>query len=85
MNVLYESVEDIQALFLRSGDWIAYRGRLRVFDSGGSPVRLELKVAPPLPFIRNMPESHSIRGKSVTEVYAKLTKFLRRGGFEFGH
>jgi hypothetical protein len=31
-----------------------------------------------------MPESHSIRGKSVTEIYVKLTRFLRRGGFEFG-
>jgi len=45
-------------------------------DSGASPVRLELKFVPPHPFCCNMPESHSIRAKSVTEVYVKLTRFL---------
>jgi hypothetical protein len=63
---------------------IAYRGLLRVLDSGASPVILELKFVPPHPFICNMPESHSTRGKSVTEVYVKLTRFLRKAGFEFG-
>jgi len=84
MSVLYESVENIEAVFPRSRERIAYRGLLRVLDSGVSPVRLELKFVPPHPFICNMPESHSIRGKSVTEVYVKLTRFLRRAGFEFG-
>lgn len=84
MNVLYESVENIEAVFPRGRERITYRGLLRVLDSGASPVRLELKFVPPHPFICNMPESHSIRGKTVTEVYAKLTRFLRMAGFEFG-
>jgi len=84
MRILHESVENIEAVFPRSKERIAYRGRLQVLDSGASPVRLELKFVPPHPFCCNMPESHSIRGKSVTEVYVKLTRFLRRGGFEFG-
>ena len=84
MSVLYESIENIEAVFPRSRERIAYEGRLPVLDSGASPVRLELKFVPPYPFISTVPESHSIRGKSVTEVYVKLTRFLRRGGFEFG-
>jgi hypothetical protein len=84
MSVLYESVENIEAVFPRSRERIAYRGLLRVLDSGASPVRLELKFVPPHPFCCNMPESRSIRGGSVTEVYVKLTRFLRRAGFEFG-
>ena len=84
MSVLYESVENIEAVFPRSRERIAYRGLLQVLDSGASPVRLELKFVPPHLFCCNMPESHSIRGKSVTEIYVKLTRFLRRGGFEFG-
>ena len=84
MSILYESVECIEAVFPRSRESIAYEGRLQVMDSGVSPVRLELKFIPPHPFCMNMPESHSIRGKSVTEVYVKLTRFLRRSGFEFG-
>ena len=84
MSVLYESVENIAAVFPRSKERIAYRGLLQILDRGASPVRLELSFVPPHPFCCNMPESHSIRGKSVTEIYVKLTKFLRKGGFEFG-
>lgn len=85
MNVLHESVENIEAVFPRGRERIAYRGLLRVLDSGASPVRLELTFVPPHPFCCNMPESHSIQGKSVTEVYVKLARFLRRSGFEFGY
>ena len=84
MSVLFESVEHIEAVFPRSKERIVYKGLLQMLDSGSSPVRLELTFVPPHPFCCNMPESHSIRGKSVTEVYVKLTRFLRRCGFEFG-
>ena len=84
MSVLYESVENIEAVFPRSKERIAYRGLLQVLKAGASPVRLELTFVPPHPFCFNMPESHSIRSKSVMEVYVKLTKFLRRSGFAFG-
>jgi hypothetical protein len=84
MRIIYKSVEDIEARCPLSKEWIRYRGVLQVSDSGTSPVKLDLKFEPPHPFHRNMPESHSLKGKSVTEVYVKLTKFLRRNGFEFG-
>lgn len=85
MKVLHESVEIIEAVFPRGKERINYRGLLKVLDSGASPVRLELSFVPPHPFLCNMPESHSIRGTSVTEVYVKLTRFLRKNGFEFGY
>jgi hypothetical protein len=85
MSILHESVENIEAVFPHGKERITYRGRLQVLDAGAFPVRLELDFVPPQPFCCNMPESHSIRGKSVTEVYVKLTQFLRRSGFEFGH
>jgi len=85
MSILHESVERIEAVHPRGKERIAYRGLLQVLDSGVSPVRLDLRFIPPHPFLCNMPESHSIRGKSVTEVYVKLTRFFRRSGFEFGH
>ena len=85
MSVLFQSVEHIEAVFPRSKERIAYRGLLQVLDSGASPVRLELTFVPPHPYCCNMPESHSLRGKSVTEVYVKMTRFLRRSGFEFGY
>lgn len=85
MKLLHESVENIEAVLPRSKERIAYRGLLRVMESGASPVRLKLSFVPPHPFCYNMPESHSIRGKSVTDVYVKLARFLRRNGCEFGH
>ena len=84
MSVLHESVERIEAVFLRSRERIAYEGRLQVLDVEAFPVRLELRILPPHPFCCNMPEHYSIRGKSVTEVYFKLVRFFRRSGFEFG-
>jgi len=85
VKILHESQEYIEAVFLRSRERVAYRGLLQVLNSEAAPVRLQLSFMPPHPFCCNMPESHSIRGKSVTEVYVKLTRFFRRRGFEFGH
>ena len=84
VKVLYESRERIEAVFPRSRERVVYGGLLQILDSGTEPVRLQLSFLPPHPFCCNMPESHSIRGKSVTEVYVKLTRFLRELGFEFG-
>lgn len=85
MKILHESVEHIEAIFPRGRERITYRGQLQVLDSGASPVRMELTFVPPHPFCGDMPLNHSIRGASVTEVYVKLAKFLRKNGFEFGY
>lgn len=85
MSVLYKSVEQIDAVFRRGKERITYRGLLQILDAGAWPVRMELTFVPPHPFCGNLPESHSIRGKNVTEVFVKLTRFLRRSGFEFGY
>mgnify|MGYP006899604941 CR=1 FL=1 len=85
MKIAYESVERIAGVSPRSKEWIEYKGTLQVFAAGAAPVHLQLTFVPPHPFLCNMPETHSIRGKSLTEVYVKLVRFLRRHGFEFGH
>ena len=48
------------------------------------PVSLELSFVPPYPFACDVPETHIIKGRSITEVYAKLVRFFRKLGFEFG-
>ena len=85
MSILHESIEFIEAFYPRSREWVAYRGRLQILDSKTNPVRLDLIFVPPHPFCCNMLEQHSIKGKSVTEVYVKLTKFFRKSGFVFAH
>ena len=84
MKILYESSEQIEAFYSRSKERIEYRGLLRVRSSGGMPVSLELSFVPPYPFSCDVPETHMIKGRSITEVYAKLVRFFRKLGFEFG-
>jgi hypothetical protein len=83
MSILYESAEQIEAVYPRAKERIAYRGLLRVRSSGVMPVSLELSFIPPHPFSCDVPQSHTIRGRSITEVYSKLVSFFRKFGFEF--
>ena len=83
MNILYESSEQIEAVFPRAKERIEYRGLLCVRSSGATPVTLTLKFVPPYPFCVEVPETHTIKGRSVTEVYAKLVRFFHKFGFEF--
>jgi hypothetical protein len=47
------------------------------------PVSLEMTFVPPHPFAFNMPENHSIKGVSITDVYVKVVKFFNKFGIEF--
>lgn len=82
-KVIYKSIEQIRAVSPYDKDWIEYRGALQVFDSGAFPVLLELTFVPPYHFTQEVPETHSIKAKSLTEVYVKLSRFLKKHGFQF--
>ncbi len=64
-------------------DWVHYKSILKVKDGGKYPVSLEMTFVPPHPFAFNMPESHSIKGISITDVYVKVVKFFNKSGIEF--
>ena len=78
----FESNEHILGFHLKAKDWVEYTGVLKVRDSGQKPVSLAMTIVLPQPFLFNMPETYSIRTKSVTEAYAKVVKFFRRFGIE---
>jgi hypothetical protein len=82
-KVIYESQESILGHLTKSREWIRYKGALRITDGGKTPVTLDMTFSPPHPFPFNMPDTHRIQSKSVTEVYAKLVKFFRKFGIEF--
>jgi len=82
-KIIYESKETILGHLPKSKEWIEYSGVLKIRDGGKEPVSLELKFVPPHPFPFNMPETHSIKGVSVTDAYAKLVNFLDRYGVKF--
>ena len=82
-NVIYESNEEICGIVPRAYDWVHYKSILKVKDGGKYPVSLEMKFVPPHHFAFNMPESHSIKRISITDVCVKVVKFFNKFGIEF--
>ena len=78
--MIYESDETVTGRVRQSGEWIEYRGTLKVEEAREFRVSLDLVFVPPHPFIVNMPEQHSIHAQSVTEAYSKLVRFLDEYG-----
>jgi hypothetical protein len=82
-NVVFESNEEIYGIVHKAYDWVHYKSILKVKDGGKYPVSLEMIFVPPHPFAFNMPESHSIKGTSITDVYVKVVRFLNKLGIAF--
>ncbi len=82
-KVIYESEENIYGVVSRSGDWIHYKGTLKIKSGGKQPISLDMVFVPPHPSMVDMPETHSIKTASITEAYAKMAKFLKKFGVEF--
>ncbi len=81
-NVIYKSNEDIYGKELKGYDWVHYKSILKIKDGGKFPVSLEMTFVPPHPFAFNMPNSHSIKGSSITDVYVKVVKYFKKFGIE---
>lgn len=81
-KIIYESAETILCYLPQSRDWIEYSAVLKIRDGGKKPVSIDMIFEPPHPFPFNMPESHSIRGESVTDAYAKVVKYFDRFGIK---
>jgi hypothetical protein len=82
-NIVYESSEDIYGVVPKAYDRVHYKSILKVKDGGKFPVSLEMTFVPPHPFAFNMPDSHSIKGTSITDVYVKVVRFFNKFGIEF--
>ena len=79
LSVNFESEETVWGRVRRSDERIQYSGLLKVVKSR---VHLTLKFVPPHPFIGDMPERWTVKAASITEVYAKLVRFLDKHGVD---
>ncbi|VBB45440.1 conserved hypothetical protein [uncultured Desulfatiglans sp.] len=82
-NVVFESEEDIYGIVPKTHDWVQYKGILKVKNGGKFPVSLDMTFVPPHPFAFNMPDTHSIKGITITDVYVKVVIFFSKFGIEF--
>jgi len=82
-NVIYESKKTILGVVPRANDWVEYACILKVKNGGKLPVSLDMQFIPPHPFSVNMPLEHSIKAESISGLYWKVVKFLKKYGVEF--
>lgn len=83
-RILYRSNEEVVGKHLRSGEWIYYTGELSIYDRKTYPVVLKLKSEILDSFIGEfMEEKKEIKGKSVSEVFGKVAKWLYNQGVIF--
>jgi hypothetical protein len=76
-KILYQSKEEIYGKHLRTKGWIEYSGKITVYDRKKNPVTLKIKSEIYDSFMRDLLDNEKeFKGNSVTEVYAKLSKWL---------
>jgi len=76
-TIIYQSNEEIYGKFLKTKEYICYKGKLTIYDKIDKSITLEIKNEYnnfALEMI--MDSKKSFIGNSVTEVYSKLSKWL---------
>jgi hypothetical protein len=84
IKIIYQSKEEILGKHLQSGKWIYYTGELTIYDRKTCPIVLKLKSEIIDSFIAElMEEKKEIKGKSLSEVFGKVAKWLNNRGVIF--
>ncbi|MCJ7450012.1 MAG: hypothetical protein MUO72_20250 [Bacteroidales bacterium] len=83
-KIIYQSKEEILGKHLQSREWIYYTGELTIYDRKNCPIVLKLKSEIIDSFIGElMEEKKEIKGKSLSEVFGKVAKWLNNRGVIF--
>jgi len=76
-KILFQSKEEVFGKHLTSKEWIEYSGEITVFDRKSIPVILKMKREFVDSFMMEiMDDEKEFKGNSITEVYAKLSKWF---------
>jgi len=83
-KIIYRSKEEILGKHLKSREWIYYTGELTIHDRKNFPIVLKLKSEIIDSFIGEfMEKKKEIKGKSLSEVFGKVAKWLNNQGVIF--
>ena len=83
-RIIYQSKEEILGKHFQTGEWIYYTGKLIIYDRKTYPVILNLTRETLDSFIGEMMEvTKEIKGKSISEVFGKVAKWLLKHGVIF--
>ncbi len=76
-KIIYQAKQEIFGKHMRAKEWIEYSGKLTAYDRKTNPVILKIKSEIADSFLAEiMDDEKEFKGISVTEVYAKLSKWL---------
>ncbi|WP_026811196.1 hypothetical protein [Arenibacter latericius] len=76
-TIIYQAKQEVFGKHLRAKEWIEYSGKLTVYGRKTNPVILKIKTEIADSFLAEIMDDHKeFKGNSVTEVYAKLSKWL---------
>ena len=79
-KVIFESSEKIYGYLPRDKEWIHYQCKLTVQNSNKNQVTLVMTFVPPHPPWFKLPEEKIIKGESISDVYGKVSLFLKNLG-----
>ncbi|HDT12298.1 MAG TPA: hypothetical protein ENO01_01430 [Candidatus Marinimicrobia bacterium] len=83
-RVIYEEEEYLAGYYPRAKEWVGYTGKLTISERKTAPVKLQLRMEYlTIDLTMGMPEKKTITGKSVTEVYGKLSRWYLSYGILF--
>lgn len=84
-KILYEEKCELTAKFShpKAKEYLNYGARIRIRDSGKTPVEMRLTFDGTPPFVAPMPpEKHSFKAASIAELYSKTAKWFRKYRYE---
>jgi hypothetical protein len=85
VNVVYEEESTLIAKYShqKSGEYVDYKAKVVIKDSGKTPVQMKLKFDGIYPGFAPMPpEDHAIKAGNILELAGKLTRWLKKYGYE---
>lgn len=79
-KIVYEEESVLIAKYChpKSGDYLDYKTKIVIKDSGKTPVQMNLTFDGILPFAAPMPPNkHTIRAKSILDLNVKIKRWLK--------
>ncbi len=84
-KIVYEEESVLIAKYYhpKSDDYLDYRTKIVIKDSGKTPIQMNLTFDGILPFAAPMPpKEHAIKAKSILELNLKIKRWLKKYGYE---
>ncbi len=76
-TIIYQAKQEVFGKHLRAKEWIEYSGILTVYSRKTNPVILKIKSEISDSFLAEIMDDYKeFKGNSVTEVYAKLSRWF---------